>query len=141
MVDGVIVRQKTDDTHDDSQDYPQQRSCPRGKTLSSTWLGEDRIKYPMKRKHWQPGGVDYHPELRGQDEWERISWDEAVGYVADEVKRVFEQFGSRSFLGVSWDGLPYASYLGGSVGIMATGPAAARVWRRPTWARSTMAAM
>ena len=121
VVDGVIVRQKTDDTHDDSQDYPQQRSCPRGKTLSSTWLGEDRIKYPMKRKHWQPGGVDYHPELRGQDEWERISWDEAVGYVADEVKRVFEQFGSRSFLGVSWDGLPYASYLGGSVGIMATG--------------------
>ena len=121
VVDGVIIRQKTDDTHDDSQDYPQQRSCPRGKTLSSTWLGEDRIKYPMKRKHWQPGGVDYHPELRGQDEWERISWDEAVGYVADEVKRVFEQFGSRSFLGVSWDGLPYASYLGGSVGIMATG--------------------
>ena len=58
VVDGVIVRQKTDDTHDDSQDYPQQRSCPRGKTLSSTWLGEDRIKYPMKRKHWQPGGVD-----------------------------------------------------------------------------------
>ena len=41
--------------------------------------------------------------------------------MADEVKRVFEQFGSRSFLGVSWDGLPYASYLGGSVGIMATG--------------------
>lgn len=68
-----------------------------------------------------PGGVDYHPELRGQDEWERISWDEAVGYVADEVKRVFEQFGSRSFLGVSWDGLPYASYLGGSVGIMGHG--------------------
>ena len=64
--------------------------------------------------------MDYHPELRGQDEWERISWDEAVGYVADEVKRVFEQFGSRSFLGVVGR-LPYASYLGGSVGIMATG--------------------
>ena len=37
VVDGVIVRQKTDDTLDDSQDYPPQRSCPRGKTLSSTW--------------------------------------------------------------------------------------------------------
>lgn len=112
VVDGVIVRQKTDDTHADSQDFPQQRSCPRGKTLSSTWLGEDRIKYPMKRKHWQPGGADYHPELRGKDEWERISWDEAVRYVADEVKRVFEQHGSRAFMGISWDGLPYASYLG-----------------------------
>ena len=121
VVDGVIVRQKTDDTHEDSQDYPQQRSCLRGKTLSSAWLGEDRIKYPMKRKNWQPGGVDYHPELRGQDEWERISWDEAVQYVADEVKRVYENCGSRSFMGISWDGIPYVSYLGGSVSIMATG--------------------
>ena len=121
VVDGVIVRQKTDDTHEDSQDYPQQRSCLRGKTLSSAWLGEDRIKYPMKRKNWQPGGVDYHPELRGQDEWERISWDEAVQYVADEVKRVFDSYGSRAFMGISWDGIPYANYLGGCISIMATG--------------------
>ena len=29
--DGVVVRQKTDDTHEDSFDYPQQRGCVRGK--------------------------------------------------------------------------------------------------------------
>ena len=121
VVDGVIVRQKTDDTHEDSQEYPQQRSCLKGKTLSTTWLGEDRIKYPMKRKNWQPGGADVHPELRGKDEWERISWDEAIEMIASEVKRVFADYGSRSLLGVSWDGIPYASYLGGCINIMATG--------------------
>ena len=121
VVDGVIVRQKTDDTHEDSQEFPQQRSCLKGKTLSTAWLGEDRIKYPMKRKNWQPGGTDVHPELRGKDEWERISWDEAIEIIASEVKRVFADYGSRSLLGVSWDGIPYAAYLGGCINIMATG--------------------
>ena len=30
--DGVVVRQKTDDTHEDSPDYPQQRGCLRGRS-------------------------------------------------------------------------------------------------------------
>ena len=30
--DGVVVRQKTDDTHEDSPDYPQQRACVRGRS-------------------------------------------------------------------------------------------------------------
>ena len=29
--DGVVIRQKTDDTHEDSPDYPQQRACVRGR--------------------------------------------------------------------------------------------------------------
>lgn len=29
--DGVVIRQKTDDTHEDSFEYPQQRGCIRGK--------------------------------------------------------------------------------------------------------------
>ncbi|MBR4209821.1 MAG: twin-arginine translocation signal domain-containing protein, partial [Lachnospiraceae bacterium] len=28
VVDGVVVRQKTDDTHEDTPDYLQQRACP-----------------------------------------------------------------------------------------------------------------
>ena len=45
--------------------------------------------YPMKRKHWEPltGG---QKELRGTVEWERISWDEAFRYVADELKHVID---------------------------------------------------
>ncbi len=92
IVDGVVVRQKTDDTHEDSMDYPQQRGCLRGRAQRKQVLGADRLKYPMKRKNWEPGGGK--KELRGQDEWERISWDEALDIIADEIKRISETHGS-----------------------------------------------
>ena len=38
---------------------------------------ENRIHYPLKRKHFDPNG-ERHPELRGKDEYVRISWDEAL---------------------------------------------------------------
>ncbi|KUO60030.1 MAG: dimethyl sulfoxide reductase subunit A [Gracilibacter sp. BRH_c7a] len=96
VVDGVVIRQKTDDTHEDSPDYPQQRGCLRGRAQRQQVFGADRLKYPMKRKHWQPGGGD--KSLRGKDEWERISWDEALTYIADELKRVKKDYGNRSIL-------------------------------------------
>lgn len=96
VVDGVVVRQKTDDTHEDSPDYPQQRGCLRGRSQRQQVFGADRLKYPMKRKHWQPGGGD--KSLRGKDEWERISWDEALTYIADELQRVKKDYGNRSIL-------------------------------------------
>jgi anaerobic dimethyl sulfoxide reductase subunit A len=93
--DGVVVRQKTDDTHPDSPDYPQQRGCARGRSQRHHVFGVDRIKYPMKRKNWEPGGGK--KELRGIDEWERISWDEALDTIASELKRVKENYGNASF--------------------------------------------
>ena len=42
--DGVVVRQKTDDTHPDSPDYPQQRGCVRGTAQQQQCFGPDRIK-------------------------------------------------------------------------------------------------
>lgn len=53
---------------------------------------ENRIKYPMKRKHFDPKG-ERHPELRGKDEYVRISWDEALDIVAGEIKRIRETYG------------------------------------------------
>ena len=87
--DGVVIRQKTDDSHEDSWDHMQQRACVRGRAQQQQCFGADRLKYPMKRKHWQPGGGENtHGELRGIDEWERISWDEASTYIHDEVERL-----------------------------------------------------
>ena len=94
--DGVVVRQKTDDTHEDSFDFPQQRGCVRGKAQQQQCFGNDRIKYPMKRKNWSPEKAN--GELRGIDEWERISWDEAIKYVADEFKKIKAQYGNQAFL-------------------------------------------
>lgn len=96
MVDGVVMRQKTDDTHQDSPDYPQQRACLRGRSQQQQCFGADRLKYPMKRTHWEPGGGD--KSLRGKDTWERISWEEALDYVANELKSAKEKHGNKSIL-------------------------------------------
>jgi molybdopterin guanine dinucleotide-containing S/N-oxide reductase-like protein len=92
--DGVVIRQKTDDTHEDTPDFPQQRGCARGRSQRQQVFGADRIKYPMKRKNWAPGGGK--KELRGKDEWVRISWDEALNIVSSEIKRVKEKYGNTS---------------------------------------------
>lgn len=96
VVDGIVTRVKTDDTHEDSPDFPQQRGCGRGRAQRLQANGLDRLKYPMKRKNWEPGGGK--KELRGKDEWVRISWEEALDIVASEFKRVKETYGNMAIL-------------------------------------------
>ena len=94
--DGAVIRQKTDDTHEDSFDYPQQRGCVRGKAQQQQCFGADRLKYPIKRKTWSPENPN--GEMRGKDEWERISWDEAISYIGDQFKTIKEKYGNQAFL-------------------------------------------
>ncbi len=94
VVDGLVMRQKTDDTHPDSAEYPQQRACARGRSQRKQVFGADRLKYPMVRKNWKPGGGN--KELRGQDEWVRISWKEALDILASETKRIKNTYGNES---------------------------------------------
>lgn len=95
--DGVVLRQKTDDNYEDSVERPQHRGCLRGRSQRKHVFGADRLKYPMKRKHWEPltGG---DKSLRGKDEWERITWDEALDYVAAEIRNVIEKYGNAAIL-------------------------------------------
>ncbi len=92
--DGVVIRQKTDDTHADSIEFPQQRGCLRGRAVVEEENGEDRIKYPLKRISWTPD--DPHGELRGKEGYERISWEEALNYVAGELKKAYTKYGPKS---------------------------------------------
>lgn len=92
--DGVVIRQKTDDTHEDSVEYPQQRGCLRGRCLMEFEQGTDRIKYPMKRVSWSAD--DPHGDLRGKEGYQRISWDEALDIVADQLKKTYTEYGPRS---------------------------------------------
>jgi anaerobic dimethyl sulfoxide reductase subunit A len=94
VVDNKVLRLKSDDTHEDSPDYPQQRACVRGRSQRMQVFAPDRLKYPMRRKHWAPGGGD--KSLRGKDEWIRISWDEALDIVVNELKRIKEKYGNES---------------------------------------------
>ena len=92
--DGQVVRIKTDDRFEDSEEFRQQRGCVRGQARRSLVYGPDHLKYPMKRRHWEPGGGD--KSLRGKDEWVRISWDEALDIVASELKRIVDTYGNES---------------------------------------------
>ena len=121
VVDGVVVRQKTDDLKEDSDDAPQQRACLRGRSQQMQALGADRLKYPMKRKHWEPGGGNR--ELRGQDEWERITWNEAYDYIADEISRITGTYGSEAIMATGSVSNPLLSQIGPYV----------QPWRTISW--------
>jgi len=102
VVDGVPVRIKSDDNVEieDSVMIPQRRACPRGRAQIEHVLAGERIKYPMKRKNWEPGGGQ--KELRGIDEWVRISWEEALDIAASETKRIMDTYGPQAVLNCSW---------------------------------------
>lgn len=93
--DNMILRSKTDDTHPDSWEWPQSRSCAMGHAMRQQITGIDRLKYPIRRKNWEPytGG---NKSLRGNDEWLRISWDEALDAIASELGHAKENYGNRS---------------------------------------------
>jgi molybdopterin guanine dinucleotide-containing S/N-oxide reductase-like protein len=60
----------------------------------------NRIKYPLKRVDWEPGGdpAKINPQNRGKSKFVRISWDEAATIIADEIKRVTADYGARAIL-------------------------------------------
>ncbi len=110
--DGVITRVKTDDCYEESVETFQNRGCARGRAQRFAHCGAERLRYPMKRKHWQPGGGNnVNGELRGVDEWERISWDEAYDLVAQEMGRIYEEYGPRSVLHASFPRTTMRSHL------------------------------
>jgi anaerobic dimethyl sulfoxide reductase subunit A len=96
--DGVPTRLITDQGQydEDSFEYLQKRACARGRAQISNTLSADRVKYPMKRKGWSPDAPN--GEMRGKDEWERISWDEAMEILASETKKVLDAYGTRGIL-------------------------------------------
>lgn len=57
----------------------------------------NRILYPMKRVDWNPKGKR-NPQNRGKSKYERITWDEALEILTDEVFRVHKEYGVNSIL-------------------------------------------
>ncbi|MFR1639162.1 MAG: molybdopterin-dependent oxidoreductase [Eggerthellaceae bacterium] len=99
--DGVPLKIRTDEQDEDSRETPQRRACPRGRAQIGNMMSPARIKYPMKRKGWSPDNPN--GEMRGKDEWERISWEEALDYIAAEIKKTMDQYGNRAILSAAYD--------------------------------------
>lgn len=88
----------------------QSRPCAQGHCWKRALDDPDRILYPMKRKG-----------KKGEsDEWERISWDEALDTIAAKIEEVIELYGPHSILHLDsfWDKcfFPFAPYLHAGIG-------------------------
>lgn len=59
--------------------------CYKGTASSDRLNHPNRLRYPLKRIG-----------KRGEGKWERISWDEALAYTAENLIRVKEKYGARS---------------------------------------------
>jgi molybdopterin guanine dinucleotide-containing S/N-oxide reductase-like protein len=66
--------------------------APHGQNAKSIVYSPDRLLYPMKRADFDPQG-ERNPQNRGKSGYVRISWDEAIKIVTDEIKRQKREYG------------------------------------------------
>lgn len=71
------------------------RFCVKGFSQPQRVYDPDRLKYPLRRATWSAD--DPRPELRGQGEWERVSWDEAFEAIAGQISTGVGKYGGTSF--------------------------------------------
>jgi molybdopterin guanine dinucleotide-containing S/N-oxide reductase-like protein len=57
----------------------------------------NRVMYPLKRVDWDPNG-ERNPQNRGKSRYQRITWDEATGIIAAEIKRIQKKYGPTAIL-------------------------------------------
>lgn len=83
------------------------RLCMRCLALPEAVHHPDRVKYPLKRVG-----------ERGENKWERISWDEAYDIIVDKVRQIQKQYGPESIVGMMgtgrniWSIMPFLVHSG-----------------------------
>jgi DMSO reductase family type II enzyme molybdopterin subunit len=94
--DGVIVREEQAGTFPViEQGVPDMNpmGCQKGGSWSRLLYGGERILHPMRRAG-----------ERGEGKWQRISWDEALGEIADAMLDTIQQEGPESIVKVGTPG-------------------------------------
>ena len=81
--DGKLVKIEGDPDHPMNQG----RLCARALAMTQYVDHPDRLRYPVKRAG-----------RRGEDKWERISWDEAFDLIEREMKKIREEHGPESMI-------------------------------------------
>ena len=94
--DDEVYWVETDNTGLDEYGDHQIRACLRGRSIRRRMNHPDRLNYPMKRVG-----------KRGEGKFKRISWDEAYDAIANNLKRIVEQYGNEAV---------YINYTSGIVG-------------------------
>ena len=75
---------------------------PIGQAYVGVLNGPDRITAPMVRKSWLEGGPGVAGEMRGQEGFVEVSWDEVERLVAKELRRVIDDYGNESIFAGSY---------------------------------------
>ena len=109
--DNEVYWVETDNTGLDNYGDHQVRACLRGRSIRRRINHPERLNYPMKRIG-----------KRGEGKFARISWDEALDTIADNLKRVVHTWGNEAV---------YINYSSGVVGgnITRSSPTASLVSR------------
>lgn len=100
----VIVRLSTDNGSyqrggffgKDTVEEPQLRACLRGRAYRQRIYSAERLLYPMLRVG-----------RRGEGKFRRVSWDEALDYVARKMIEIKNKYGSTALLDQSYAGASY----------------------------------
>jgi anaerobic selenocysteine-containing dehydrogenase len=71
------------------KDYPNGPLCVKGNSILSQLYHPDRLKYPMKRTS---------PKGSARAAWQRISWDEALGTIAENLAKIKQKYGPEKIL-------------------------------------------
>ncbi len=100
----VIVRLSTDDGRyqrdgsfgKDTEEEPQLRACLRGRSYRQRLYSAERLLYPMVRVG-----------ERGEGKFKRVSWDEALSFVARKMLEIKSTYGPQALVDQSYAGASY----------------------------------
>jgi anaerobic selenocysteine-containing dehydrogenase len=93
-------------------DHPFTRGwlCAKVRPYLDRVYSPDRLRYPMRRAG-----------AKGSGEWTRISWEEAIGEIAERWRQIIAEHGAAAIL-------PYS--FSGTLGLLQGGVSSVRLWRR-----------
>ncbi|WNF38242.1 molybdopterin-dependent oxidoreductase [Bacillaceae bacterium IKA-2] len=80
--EGRLVKVEGDPNHSVTQG----KLCPKAYGYVQQVYDEDRLRYPMRQLE------------RGSGEWQRISWEEAINTITDQIVSLYEKFGTNEYL-------------------------------------------
>ncbi len=93
--DGQVVKVKGDPECPTSLGY----TCPKGRASVEYLYHQDRLKHPLQRVG-----------ARGENKWQRISWDDALQTVAERLNHFKKEFGPESIAVGQGTGRPYTAF-------------------------------
>ena len=65
----------------------QGRMCAKGLAAPKILYDPDRLRYPLRRKAGTP---------RGSGQWDRITWDEAIEWLAQRIEEICDKYGAEA---------------------------------------------